>query len=84
MTCRIALTRGTLSLQDGEIIEDRSQVAGLTVFVVTNGVTLPSPQDVHVSPLPVYDEEVVVRPEITTNRDHQGRGNGTGLTAADM
>lgn len=70
----------TSKSQDGEIVEDRSQVAGLTVFVVTNGVTLP--QDA--SQLPIYDEDVVVRPEVTTNRDRQGRGNGTGLTASDM
>ena len=61
-------------------MEDRSQVTGLTVFVVTNEVTLPEDE----SALPVYAHEVEIHPEITTNANGNGRGDGTGLTAGDL
>ena len=64
---------------DGTIVPDQSQVSKLTVFVVTNEVELPEEPD----RLPSYAADVTVYPDITTNRDGEGRGHGTGLTAAN-
>lgn len=55
-------------------------MAGLQVFVVTNEVTLPEDD----SQLPTYADDVVIHPEITTNRNGGGRGEGTGLTSDGM
>ncbi|KAL9621323.1 MAG: hypothetical protein Q9160_004214 [Pyrenula sp. 1 TL-2023] len=65
---------------DGTIVEDRSEVANLTVYVVSNEVKLPEDN----SQLPVYAPDVTIYPEITTARNGEGRGNGTGLTADAM
>ena len=62
------------------MLADRSQVPGLTVFVISNEVTVAEDED---QP-PVYAEDVTIHADITTNRDGVGRGNGTGLTASDM
>jgi tyrosinase len=64
----------------GSIVQDRSEIAGLTVFVVSNKVTLPESE----TELPIYDEDVTIYPEITTNMNGAGRGDGTGLTAGDQ
>ncbi|KAL9088475.1 MAG: hypothetical protein Q9165_006199 [Trypethelium subeluteriae] len=65
---------------DGTVVEDRSQVTGLTVFVVTNEVTLPEDN----YSLPIYAPDVEIYPKITTSQNGNGRGNGTGLTAGDL
>ncbi|KAL8790996.1 MAG: hypothetical protein Q9195_006070 [Heterodermia aff. obscurata] len=64
-----------VALNNGTILQDRSQVTDLTVFVVTNEVTLPEDP----SALPIYAPDVNIYPEIT-----DGRGEGTGLTAGDL
>jgi hypothetical protein len=46
-------------------------------LVVSNKVTLPEDD----SQPPVYDDNVTIHPEITTNLSGGGRGEGTGLTA---
>lgn len=66
-------------MQDGQVLEDRSQVDGLIVFVVTNEVTLPADGS-----RPTYAPDVVIHPQITTNRTGTGRGNGTGLIQGQM
>lgn len=58
------------------VLDNRGAVDGLTVFVVSNVVTVPNGID----EMPIYDDNVTVYPEITTNRDGAGRGEGTGLT----
>lgn len=63
--------------QDGQAVANRAQVDGLTVFVISNKVTLPE----DASQPPVYDGNVTIHPEITTNMSGGGRGEGTGLTA---
>lgn len=65
---------------DGTVVEDRSRITGLTVFVVTNEVTLPEDEDA----LPIYAHDVAIHPEITTKANGNGRGDGTGLTDRDM
>ncbi|KAL9100136.1 MAG: hypothetical protein Q9163_004452 [Psora crenata] len=65
---------------DGTVLPNRSDVAGLLVFVVSNEVTLP-PDD---GEFPVYAPTVKVHPSITTNPQGNGRGDGTGLTRADV
>ncbi|KAF2197120.1 Di-copper centre-containing protein [Delitschia confertaspora ATCC 74209] len=63
------------------VVKDRSAVAGLTVFVVSNEVTLPEDE----YQLPIYADTVTVYPEITTKKDSsEGRGEGTGLTENDL
>lgn len=49
---------------------------GLTVFVVSNKVTLPEDE----SQPPVYAEGVTIHAEVTTKPNGEGRGEGTGLT----
>ena len=63
-------------LQSGAVLDNRSAVDGLTVFVVSNKVTVPDSID----EMPTYDDNVTVYPEITTNTNGAGRGEGTGLT----
>jgi tyrosinase len=65
---------------DGTIVENRSDVNGLTVFVVSNEVTVPEDE----AQPPIYAPDVTIYPEITTNVNGGGRGEGTGLTADDM
>jgi tyrosinase len=55
-------------------------VPGLKVFVVSNKVTVSEDPNVP----PVYAPDVKIYPEITTNRDGQGRGEGSGLIAAEV
>jgi len=69
-----------VSTGDGNIIENRSDVGGLTVFVVSNEVTIPEDE----AQLPIYAEEVKIHAEITTKPNGTGRGEGTGLTAGDV
>ena len=65
------------SLQsDGTVLEDKSHVKGLLVFVVSNEVTIPEDD----TQLPIYAPNVQIHPEVTTNREGTGRGDGTGLT----
>jgi tyrosinase len=52
----------------------------LTVFVVSNKVTLPEDN----SKFPIYADDVTIYPEITTRLNGEGRGDGTGLTAGDL
>lgn len=61
---------------DGTILPNRSDVAGLLVFVVSNEVTLPADE----GEFPIYAPTVQVHPSITTNLQGGGRGDGTGLT----
>ena len=61
---------------DGTVLPNRSDVAGLLVFVVSNEVTLPSDEGEY----PIYAPDVKVHPSITTNVQGGGRGDGTGLT----
>ena len=68
------------TLQNGTILENRSDVGGLTVFVVSNEVTLPR----DASQFPTYAHDVTIYPEITTNRAGTGRGDGTGLIAGQQ
>lgn len=65
---------------DGTIVNTRSDVRGLVVFVVSNEVTVPASD----GQLPIYAPDVTIHPEITMNRDGEGRGDGTGLTAGQM
>lgn len=44
--------------------------------VVSNEVTIPEDDNL----LPIYSPNVIFYPEITTNEDGGGRGEGTGLT----
>ena len=64
---------------NGTRLDDRSLVRGLTVFVVSNKVTIPNDE----SQVPIYAPDVKIYPEITTNRDGSGRGDGTGLINQD-
>ncbi|KAI8651642.1 Tyrosinase [Fusarium keratoplasticum] len=54
----------------------RDDLAGLLVGVVSNEVTLPDTEN----GFPSYSEYIKVYPEITTNREGNGRGEGTGVT----
>lgn len=64
--------------QKGERLKrHRDDLKGLLVGVVSNEVTLPGTAD----GFPSYSEYIKVYPEITTNRDGGGRGEGTGVTA---
>ncbi|TDZ67999.1 Tyrosinase [Colletotrichum trifolii] len=64
-----------VTLTDGSL-QDRAGLRNLLVGVVTNEVTIPgNPTD-----LPEYAEDVVARPDCTTNRDGNGRGSGTGYS----
>ncbi|KAH7353162.1 common central domain of tyrosinase-domain-containing protein [Pyrenochaeta sp. MPI-SDFR-AT-0127] len=65
---------------NGSVADSRSEVAGLTVFVVSNKVTLPEDD----AQLPVYAKEVDIHPQITTNLEGHGRGDGTGLAVGDV
>lgn len=65
---------------DGTIVNTRSDVRGLVVFVVSNEVTVPKSD----GQLPIYAPDVTIHPEITTNMDREGRGDGTGLTAGQI
>ena len=65
---------------DGTVLPNRSDVAGLRIFVVSNEVTLPSED----GQFPSYAPTVTVYPEITTNQQGDGRGDGTGLTRAEV
>ena len=58
----------------------RGDVNKLLVSVVTNEVTLPEDP----AGFPRYATTVVRRPEVTTNRDGEGRGRGTGYTGGDI
>ncbi|KAI1335061.1 Di-copper centre-containing protein [Xylariaceae sp. FL0016] len=58
----------------------RSDLNNLLVTVVTNEVTVPSGP----TELPRYSDSVVVRPEVTTNRDGEGRGSGTGYSGGGL
>lgn len=53
------------------MLENLADVQGLTVFVVSNEVTVPEDS----SQFPIYANNVKIYPAITT-----GRGDGTGLT----
>ena len=64
---------------DGTVLPNRSDVAGLLVFVVSNEVTLPPDE----GEFPTYAPTVKVHPSITTNVQGGGRGEGTGLTAGN-
>ncbi|KAF2213581.1 hypothetical protein CERZMDRAFT_39490, partial [Cercospora zeae-maydis SCOH1-5] len=64
---------------DKQALDDRSQVPGLTVFVISNEVTVTEPTD----ELPIFADDVVIHAEATTNRDGSGRGNGTGLAVGE-
>lgn len=66
-------------MQNGAVIEDRSQLPGLTVFVVSNEVTLPEDE----SHPPRYAPDVTIHRDVTTNRTGGGRGNGTGLARGE-
>ncbi|OCL03657.1 Di-copper centre-containing protein, partial [Glonium stellatum] len=59
---------------DGNIVDNRSNVDHLTVFVVSNEVTVPENE----AQLPIYAPDVKIYPEITTNMNGGGRGEGTG------
>lgn len=54
----------------------RDDLAGLLVGVVSNEVTLPDTEN----GFPTYSKYIKVHPEITTNREGNGRGEGTGVT----
>lgn len=60
----------------GQAVANRAQVDGLTVFVVSNKVTVPEDE----SQPPVYAEGVSIHAEVTTKPSGEGRGEGTGLT----
>ncbi|KAL2672722.1 hypothetical protein Neosp_013436 [[Neocosmospora] mangrovei] len=63
--------------QNGQRLKRRrDDLAGLLVGVVSNEVTLPDTEN----DFPTYSEYVKVYPEITTNREGNGRGEGTGVT----
>ena len=64
---------------DGTVLPNRSDVAGLLVFVVSNEVTLPPDEGYY----PIYAPTVKTHPSITTNLQGAGRGDGTGLTQAN-
>lgn len=62
---------------DGTVLNDRSQIPGLLIAVISNEVHIPTNE----TALPVYSPNVTVRPEITTKADGSaGRGEGTGYT----
>jgi tyrosinase len=67
------------SQSDGTVVEQRAQVDGLTVFVVSNKVTVP----IHDNSMPTYEETVDIHAAVTTNLNGTGRGDGTGLTQAE-
>lgn len=54
----------------------RGEVPDLVVSVISNQVTVPAGDD----EFPEYSDDVQVHPEITTARNGEGRGEGTGLT----
>lgn len=60
---------------DGTVLDDRSVVGGLKVFVVSNEVTIPEDD----TKPPIYAPDVTVHADITTNARGGGRGDGTGL-----
>ncbi|PPJ60917.1 hypothetical protein CBER1_06201 [Cercospora berteroae] len=64
---------------DKQALDDRSQVPSLTVFVISNEVTVTEPLD----ELPIFADDVTIHAEATTNRDGSGRGNGTGLAVGE-
>ncbi|OLN86707.1 Tyrosinase 5 [Colletotrichum chlorophyti] len=68
-----------VTLPSGEQ-QARSALNNLLVSVVTNEVTIPS----NVADLPQYADEVVPRPEATTNRAGSGRGEGTGYDGSNF
>ncbi|KAI1848861.1 hypothetical protein JX266_005289 [Neoarthrinium moseri] len=58
----------------------RGELNDLLVSVVTNEVTIPdSPNG-----LPQYSDQVIPRPEATTNREGGARGNGTGYIGGQV
>lgn len=63
---------------NGAVVTDQSAIDGLTVFVVSNEVTVSADPDV----LPEYADLVTIHPAATTraNTEDQGIGHGTGLT----
>ncbi len=65
---------------DGTVVDNRSDVEGLKVFVISNEVTLPEDD----TKLPIYAPDVTIYPDITTNVQRTGRGNGTGLVHDDL
>ena len=65
---------------DGTVLENRSDVDGLLVFVVTSEVTITEDD----TQLPIYAPNVEIHPKISTNRELDGRGDGTGLTSANF
>ena len=65
---------------DGTVVDNRSEVHGLKVFVISNEVTLPEDD----TKLPIYAPDVTVYTDITTNKQRTGRGNGTGLVREEV
>ena len=63
-------------MQNGAVLDDRSQLPGLKVFVVSNEVTVPEDE----TQLPTYAFNVTIHADVTTKPDGTGRGEGTGLT----
>ncbi|KAK1999196.1 Di-copper centre-containing protein [Colletotrichum falcatum] len=68
-----------LTLSDGEP-RPRGLLRNLLVGVVTNEVAVPDTP----TGLPRYADEVVPRPEATTNRSGSGRGDGTGYDGTNF
>ncbi|KAK1988373.1 hypothetical protein LZ30DRAFT_699367 [Colletotrichum cereale] len=68
-----------LTLSGGEL-QPRNRLSNLLVGVVTNEVTVPDSP----AALPQYADEVVPRPEATTNRNGTGRGDGTGYDGTNF
>lgn len=68
------------AIQNGTVLDDRSQLPGLKVFVVSNEVTIPEDEN----QTPTYAHDVRIHPEITTKEDGSaGRGEGTGLVVGE-
>lgn len=65
---------------NGTVADHRSEVAGLTVFVISNKVTLPEDD----AQLPDYANDVDIHVSIMTNLEGRGRGDGTGLAVGDV
>ena len=68
------------NLQNGVALENRAAVEGLTVFVVSNEVTVPEEEH----RLPIYAPDVTIHRQITTDRNGAGRGDGTGLAVGQQ